>query len=142
MPLLVGALVAATAAAADECRNPPLGTVCNEESAARYLIHVAGELDAARDWCVALGADPVAWEVALDLWVRRNREYLDAAARITSGGEVSRFELEGPLLEGHDPAIPVPEAQCERDLRHVDEGHFDVDLVPSLRPLKRFLNRD
>lgn len=123
----------------DECRDPPLGTICDGESAARYLLHIAGELDAARDWCLALGADAVAWQVALDLWVRRNREYLDAAARIASGGELDGFRFDGPLLKGHEPAIPVTEAQCRRDLRHIDEGSFDVDLVPELRPLKYYL---
>ena len=129
------------AGAANPCSDPPLGTVCNEASAARYLLHIAGELDAARDWCLALGGDEVAWQVALDLWVRRNREYLDAAARIASDGEVDAFRFDGPLLEGHDPAIPVTEAQCRRDLRHIDEGSFDVDLVPRLRPLKYYLSQ-
>lgn len=123
-----------------ECRDPPLGTICDEASAARYLLHIAGELDAARDWCLALGSDGVAWQVALDLWARRNREYLDAAARIASGGDTGAFTFDGPLLDNHEPAIPVSEAQCRRDLRHVDEGRFDVDLVPELRPLKRFLD--
>lgn len=135
--LLGGAGVHGVAGA--ECRNPPVGTICDTRSAARYLLHIAGELNAARQWCLALGADAVAWRVALDFWVRRNRDYLDAAARVASDGEVERFTLDGPLLEDHEPAIPVSEDQCERDLRHVDEGRFDVDLEPSLRPLKRYL---
>lgn len=137
--LAAALLLVASGAAADECRDPEVGTICDARSAARYLLHVAGELDAAREWCVALGADAVAWRVALEFWVRRNRDYLDAAARIASDGEVERFSLDGSLLEDHEPAIPVSEDQCERDLRHVDEGRFDVDLVPGLRPLKRYL---
>lgn len=140
--ILLAALVVAGAPAhgQDEaCRNPPLGTICDEKSAARYLLHIAGELDAGRDWCVALGADPVAWRVSLDLWARRNRDYLDAAARIVSEGEIAAFSFDGPLLEDHEPAIPVSEDQCRHDLRHVDEGEFDVDLVASLRPIKRYL---
>lgn len=129
-------------ASRDDCRNPPVGTICDARSAARYLLHVAGELEASRQWCLALGADAVAWRVALDFWVRRNRDYLDTAARIASGGEEERFSLDGPLLEHHEPAIPVTEAQCERDLRHIDEGRFDVDLEPALRPLKRYLAGD
>lgn len=135
-------LLAASGATANECRDPEVGTICDARSAARYLLHIAGELDAAREWCLALGADAVAWRVALDFWVRRNREYLDAAARIASDGEVERFSLDGSLLEDHEPAIPVSEGQCERDLRHVDEGRFDVDLEPGLRPLKRYLAGD
>jgi hypothetical protein len=132
-------LVAASGVSANECRAPEVGTICDAGSAARYLLHIAGELDAAREWCIALGADAVAWRVALDFWVRRNRDYLDAAARIASDGEVERFSLDGSLLEDHEPAIPVSEGQCERDLRHVDQGRFDVDLEPSLRPLRRYL---
>ncbi len=137
--LSLAIVLAVPAGYAEECRNPPMGTICDGPSAARYLMHIAGELDAARDWCVALGGDPVAWRVTLDLWERRNREYLDAAARIASGGELESFAFDGPLLESHEPAIPVTEAQCRRDLRHVDEGRFDVDLEPGLRPLKRYL---
>lgn len=131
---------ASPGAGGDGCRNPPMGTICDQASAARYLLHIAGELDAARNWCVALGADAVAWRVALDLWARRNREYLDAAARVASDGKVERFRFDGPLLDGHEPAIPVPESQCRHDLRHVDEGRFDVDLEPGLRPLARYLS--
>lgn len=126
-------------ASPDECRDPPVGTICDARSAARYLLHIAGELDAARQWCVALGADKVAWQVALDFWIRRNREYLDAAARIVSDGDIERFSLDGPWGKDPEPAIPVSEAQCGHDLRDVDEGRFDVDLVPGLRPLKRYL---
>lgn len=135
-------LLAGAGVSADDCRDPEVGTICDARSAARYLLHVAGELDAAREWCVALGADKVAWQVALDFWVRRNREYLDDAARIASGGDVETFSLDGSLLEDHEPAIPVSEGQCERDLRHVDEGRFDVDLEPSLRPIRRYLAGD
>lgn len=126
-------------ASGDDCRNPPVGTICDARSAARYLLHIAGELDAARQWCVALGADAVTWRVSLDFWVRRNRDHLDAAARIVSGGGVERFSFDGPLLENHEPAIPVSEAQCRRDLRDVDEGRFDVDLEPSLKPIRYYL---
>lgn len=137
--LLLATVLALPAVNASECRDPPMGTICDAPSAARYLLHIAGELDAARDWCLALGGDEVAWRVALDLWARRNREYLDAAARIASDGEVGRFAFDGSLLESHEPAVPVSEAQCRRDLRHVDEGRFDVDLVPELRPLAHYL---
>lgn len=140
--LVVLLLLAGTSAYAqppEDCRDAEVGTICDARSAARYLLHVAGELEAARQWCVALGADKVAWQVALDFWVRRNREYLDAAARVVSDGDFERFRLDGPLVKDPEPAIPVSEAQCEHDLRHVDEGRFDVDLVPGLRPLKRYL---
>lgn len=143
--LAVLLLLAGTSAypqTAEDCRDAEVGTICDARSAARYLLHVAGELEASRQWCLALGADAVAWRVALDFWVRRNRNYLDAAARIASGGEEERFNLDGPLLEHHEPAIPVTEAQCGRDLRHIDEGRFDVDLEPALRPLKRYLAGD
>lgn len=140
--LAAALLLAGTGASAKDCRDPEVGTICDARSAARYLLHVAGELRAAREWCVALGADEVAWNVALDFWVRRNRDYLDDAARIASDGDVGRFSLDGALLEDHEPAIPVSEGQCRHDLRHVDEGRFDVDLVPTLRPIRRYLAGD
>lgn len=115
-----------------------MNTIDSERDAACYLLYVAEELVADRDWCVALTGEQTAWKVALDLWVRRNREYLDTAARIAGGGKA--FTLESPLLKERAPAVQVSEAQCQRDLEAIDGGSFDVDLVPLLRPLKRYLD--
>lgn len=138
--LLLALLLTPLATNAEGC--PPGSekrTIDSEIDAACYLLYVAGELAGYRDWCVALTGERQAWEVALELWMERNGDYLDAASRLASGGEEAAFGLDSPLIADRAPAIQVGERRCERYRHLVNQGRFDVDLERSLRPLRRYL---
>lgn len=139
--MLLAALLAAPLPAAGGCApGAERQAIDSERDAACYLLYVAEELLASRDWCVALTGERDAWDVALEYWVRRNREYLDAAVRVVGDEPGRSFSLDSPLLDERRPAIEVDERQCEHDRRHVDRGRFDVDLVRELRPLRHYLS--
>lgn len=136
----MAALLPMSASGTNDCRlGSEMQTIESRHDAACYLLYVAEELLANAEWCMALTGDRIGWQVALDLWARRNGEYLDNAVSEVTGGEESSFSWESPLLDDREPALEVGEAQCRHDLRHANEGEFDVDLVPLLRPLKRYL---
>lgn len=139
--LLTGAGAAPVSAASGDCAaGAERGVIASERDAACYLLYLAEELLASRDWCAALSGEREAWDVTLAYWVRRNRAYLDAAVRVVGDDPERSFSLDSPLLADRRPAIEVDERQCEHDRRHVDQGRFDVDLVPRLRPIRRLLS--